>query len=190
MFFSVFVFAFRPLPSFSITAVTAGIRPQQAQRWRSIWIWIHFQIWKQNQKLNDFTVLNTNASSAEEDIINLPVCEVGAAFASSVAGFFKVSPGFFRTTSELSDPRAPNVPTLLSQVSTLAFFTPEAEDPCKEEFKLTHILEEIKSKRLIQKMKTRPNWDFMLWSQYNWGGIGRIFKAPYHQAATLNVIQL
>lgn len=61
----------------------------------------------------------------------LPVCAERAAGAATGLGLFTAAAGFFRTTRDPSAPPPPSVPTLLSQLSTLAFFTPPAEAPCE-----------------------------------------------------------
>lgn len=57
----------------------------------------------------------------------LPVFKVGAA---AGLGLLTAAAGFFRRTRDPSGPLPPSVPTLLSQLSTLALFTPPAEVPC------------------------------------------------------------
>lgn len=62
----------------------------------------------------------------------LPVCDVAVAAAAAVVtglGLLIAAAGFFRTTRDPSAPRPPSVPTLLSQLSTLALFTPPDEVP-------------------------------------------------------------
>lgn len=61
----------------------------------------------------------------------LPVCDVGAAAAPAVLGLLTVTAVFFRTTREPNAPPPPRVPTLLSQLSVFALFTPPAEAPCE-----------------------------------------------------------
>lgn len=60
----------------------------------------------------------------------LPVCDVEAELVDSTTGLLPVA-AFFRTTSDPRAPRPPRVPTLFSQLSNLARFTPAAEVSCK-----------------------------------------------------------
>lgn len=60
----------------------------------------------------------------------LPVCDVEAELVDSTTGLLPVA-AFFRTTSDPRAPRPPRVPTLFSQLSNLARFTPTAEVSCK-----------------------------------------------------------
>lgn len=68
-----------------------------------------------------------------QDTNVLPVCAIGAAVSVTELGLLTVTAGFFRTTSEPNAPLPPSVPTLLSQLSTLAFFAPPAEAPCRKD---------------------------------------------------------
>lgn len=61
----------------------------------------------------------------------LPVCDVEAATATTGEGLLPVAAAFFRTTRDPKAPPPPSVPTLLSQLSNLALFSPIAEDPCE-----------------------------------------------------------
>lgn len=61
----------------------------------------------------------------------LPVRDVGAEVVTTGQGLLPVAAGFFLTTRDPSAPPPPRVPTLLSQLSTLALFTPPAEVSCE-----------------------------------------------------------
>lgn len=69
-----------------------------------------------------------HTSSSRYDV--LPVCDVAAAFNTTGHGLLPGAAGFFRTTRAPSAALPPSVPTLLSEPSTLAFFTPLSEVPC------------------------------------------------------------
>lgn len=60
----------------------------------------------------------------------LPVCDVEAELVDSTTDLLPVA-AFFRTTSDPRAPRPPRVPTLFSQLSNLARFTPAAKVSCK-----------------------------------------------------------
>lgn len=60
----------------------------------------------------------------------LPVCDVWADFTPGLLSV--AAAGFFRTTRPPRAPRPPRVSTLLSQLSTLARFTPAAEVSYKQ----------------------------------------------------------
>lgn len=59
-----------------------------------------------------------------------PGCEQGTAGGATGPGLLTGAAGFFRTTMDPRVPPPPSVPTLLSQLSTLALFTPPAAGPC------------------------------------------------------------
>ncbi len=74
--------------------------------------------------------LNKSFVITVSDTDVLPVCDVGAAAGAAGLGLLTVAAVFFRTTRDPKAPPPPRVPTLLSQLSTLALFTPPAEVPC------------------------------------------------------------
>lgn len=124
-------------------AVAVWICPQQAEgRWsvlcvcgsadvsrRWLWIWKTQNLQDQTDHIHKDVLKDAQRVWLRAADVTSPAGEVEAAGVAT-GGSLLAESGFFRTTR---DPRAPlplSVPTLLSQLSDLAFFTPVPDVPC------------------------------------------------------------